>query len=203
MHRRAVWLREDSYVLMYDEFVGTGRHEITVNYQFAPGTLAHLEGEGVVFDDIVDLVWVSGQAWKPTVARGGPGPGDGWIAPSLGIQRAAPKLTLTCTSDQPRTSLLTILATRTASKSRVALVAADTSPGVLAIVRSSDAVECIWADGIAPRYPIQSDALVAVCRVGDDGTLGVDRIGGSHLEIDAEAILELIRARSGWVPARP
>jgi hypothetical protein len=50
VHRRAVWLRPDSCLLIYDEFVGTGRHELTVNYQFAPGTLVNVGTGGALFD---------------------------------------------------------------------------------------------------------------------------------------------------------
>jgi hypothetical protein len=195
VHRRAVWLRDGSYVVIYDEFVGTGRHELTVTYQFAPGSLAQSEAGGVVFDGTVDLVWAGGETWNATIACGGTGPGDGWIAPSLGIRQAAPRLTLTCTTDRPRTTLLTVLAARAASRPRATLVSANRVRGTLALVSCADSVDCIAAAGVAPDRPIDSDARVAVCRAGSDGSMRCGRIGGSQLAVDAGVLRELIKAQ--------
>ena len=94
-HRRAVWRRPGGYVLIHDEFVGEGRHELEVNYQFAPGDL-HVSADGhASFDGFAELAWVGAEAWTPDVRCGGPGPADGWICSSLGVRRAAPRLTLT------------------------------------------------------------------------------------------------------------
>ena len=200
-HRRAVWLRADSYVLIHDEFIGSGRHELMVTYQFAAGTLVHDEPDGVVFDDAVDLVWAGGEMWTPSVAIGGPEPGDGWIAPSLGIRQAAPRLTLTCTTDRPRTSLLTILAARQAASRRVTRVSSTGQQGRLALVRSRTSVDCIAAAGVAASHPIDSDARVAVCRVGLDGKVSTGRIGGSRLTFDADAVRALTTTIFPGIPA--
>ena len=94
VHRRAVWLRPDSYMLIYDEFIGTGDTR-------SPSTSSSLQVRSPPPPRRRRAVrWLrrfrlgKRAGLEITVARGGPGPGDGWIARSLGIQRAAPKLTL-------------------------------------------------------------------------------------------------------------
>jgi hypothetical protein len=113
VHRRAVWLREDASLLIYDEFVGTGAHEFVVHFQFAPGRLEHHPGSDTAgFDGEVDVAWIGSERWSAVTACGGPGPADGWIAPSLGIRQAAPRLSLRLVTAQPRATLLTVMATR-------------------------------------------------------------------------------------------
>jgi hypothetical protein len=112
VHRRAVWLRPDSYLLIYDEFVGTGEHQFVVHYQFAPGRLEQTGSDTALFDGEVDVAWIGSERWSAATACGGPGPADGWIAPSLGIRQEAPRLTLRVVTAQPHTTLVTALATR-------------------------------------------------------------------------------------------
>jgi hypothetical protein len=189
VHRRAVWLRSDSYLLVYDEFVGTGEHDLTVHYQFAPGALERAGSHSIVFDDAVEMSWAGSQAWSSVVACGGPGPEDGWIAPSLGIRQAAPRITLRCTTARPRTTLLTVIAARLAPKKRVAMVA--TGHGTLALVGGTDYTDCVRADGLSESHPIDTDALLAVCRVCRDGTVETSGIGNSPIEVDASAVRRL------------
>jgi hypothetical protein len=189
VHRRAVWLRPESYLLIYDEFVGTGNHELTVHYQFAPGALEHSGPHSAVFEGSVDMLWAGSEAWTSIIACGGPGPEDGWIAPSLGIRQPAPRVTLKCTTAQPRVTLLTVVAARITSETRVSMVAAGHS--TLALVCGRDYVDSIAAAGIAPSHPIDTDALLAVCRVGRDGSVETGRIGGSRIAMDATAVRRL------------
>lgn len=118
--------------MIYDEFIGTGHHEFEVNYQFAPGAWETLSDDCAVFDGNIDIAWSGRAPWTAQMKRGGLHPQDGWIAPSLGIRQAAPKLTLTCTTDEPHTSLLTVLA------ARVSMNAACGPPG------SSGRVAAVW-----------------------------------------------------------
>ncbi|BCS33210.1 hypothetical protein TBR22_A24370 [Luteitalea sp. TBR-22] len=110
-HRRAVWLRDAGYVIVCDEFLGQGEHDIEVNFQFAPGHALAAEGDNSVrFGDVAALHWASPVAWTSTLADGGDtGPDAGWIAPSLGVKQAAPRLTLRCRTAAARTVLLTVL----------------------------------------------------------------------------------------------
>jgi hypothetical protein len=202
VHRRAVWLQPDSYLLIYDEFVGSGEHELTVNYQFAPGTLALLGNDEALFDGAVDVAWVGTERWKARMACGGPGPADGWIAPSLGVRQEAPRLTLQCVTTRHRTSLLTALATRTGSTSRLSLTRTEQAQSPLARVSGTDAVDCIRAAGIAEPLPIESDALLAVSRVHMDGRVESHRLGGSRLQVDADEVRRLVTPMLNTVALR-
>jgi hypothetical protein len=120
--RRTVWLKPGEWLVVHDELSGAGTHDYEVNYQFAPGTLLDLDGMAR-FDDAVDVVWASAQAWTARFAAGGPGPADGWIAPSLGVRVPAPRLTLTCAASAPPVHLLVVLAPRSIRGAGSALAA--------------------------------------------------------------------------------
>jgi hypothetical protein len=107
-HRRTVWLRPGEWLLLYDELTGRGAHTYEANFQFAPGSLQVLYG-AARFEDAVDIRWTSALPWTARTATGGREPADGWIAESLGVLAAAPRLTLTCTADAPPVRLLTVL----------------------------------------------------------------------------------------------
>jgi hypothetical protein len=113
-HRRTVWLRQDGCVAILDEFEGTGSHEIEVNFQFAPGELADLGG-AVRFNGVAELAWTGDDQWTPALACGGDHPASGWIAPSLGVRVAAPRLTLRHAMRTPKVRLFTVLAQRNAA----------------------------------------------------------------------------------------
>jgi hypothetical protein len=189
VHRRAVWLRPDSYLLIYDEFVGTGEHELAVNYQFAPGTLT-LAGAGrALFEGSIDIAWAGNESWNVSIACGGAEPADGWIAPSLGVRQAAPRLTLTCRMARPRATLLTVIAPRAAPETRIAMQA--TEQGTMPVVNGSDYTDCVWGADVSPRGVIDTDALLVVCRMERGGTMKSASIGASRLHIDAAALRAL------------
>jgi len=198
LHRRAVWLRPDSYLLIYDEFTGHGEHELTVHYQFAPGRLEQPAADAAVFDGAVELLWVGTEPWRATSACGGPEPGDGWIAPSLGVRVPAPRLTLTCVTDRPRTSLLTMLATRNPHGARSRIERGDEHSGRLAVVRGGNYTDFVRAAGVSAGGSVDSDAPLAVCRVWLDGRVESRRAGGSYLEVDESAIRRLTRPERAW-----
>ncbi len=191
VHRRAVWLRPDSYLVVYDEFVGSGAHELSVNYQFAPGPLELGEHDNALFDGRVELAWASSERWRPALACGGPDAGDGWIAPSLGIRQAAPRLTLECAAQVGRTSLLTVVASRDETiRSRVSVMRAA-SGGPLIVANSDGSTDIIRAAGMhAAEELIQTDALLAVCRVAD-GEVHAVSIGDLDVRYDAARLRDL------------
>ena len=191
VHRRAVWLRQPSYVLIYDEFVGTGVHELTVNYQFAPGALALGDDGLAVFEDAFDMAWTSAEKWNATTASGGSGPDDGWIAPSLGVRQAAPRLRLTCTTSKPRTTLTTVIAARTAAGRRVSVVNAASEGGSVVLVNTNDAVDCVLARDTHPPALISGAAPLTVCRVQRSGDMQCDSIGGDAARIAEDAVRRL------------
>lgn len=116
-HRRAVWFSGIGYVVIADEFVGTGAaHALEVNYQFAPGaSLGDTATRAVRYGDVATVRWSSDAEWQATRSSGGDGPDQGWIAPSLGVRCAAPRLTLRAHMDGPQVTLVTLLAVEGAS----------------------------------------------------------------------------------------
>jgi hypothetical protein len=189
IHRRAVWLRPDHYVVVYDEFVGRGRHQLDVNYQFAPGVLSWTPDGGVLFDRAVEVTWVGSHAWSAETRHGGPGPDDGWIAPSLGVRVAAPRLSLTCKSVAPRTTLLTVLAARRVPNLRVTRSFAAPGRDIALLGISGEGyVDWIAASGIAVGPPIDTDALVSICRVHMNHEVETVQIGGTRIAIDAATL---------------
>jgi hypothetical protein len=186
-HRRAVWLRPDSYLLIYDEFAGVGEHDFSINYQFAPGTLVQTGPTSALFDDAVEMVWASSHSWAPEIASGGAGADDGWIAPSLGLREAAPRIRLSCTAT-PQLSLLTVIADRGAV-SRLSTISQQL--GSLVIVQCGSAVDCVAAAGVAPSRPIDTDALLAVCRLSSKDLIETVTTPSSRVHVDTEAIVRL------------
>lgn len=191
-HRRAVWLRPEGYLLIFDEFVGRGQHEIEVNYQFAPGTLELADAERAFFDDRAEIVWTGSTTWSSETRCGGPAPQDGWICSSLGVRRPAPRLTLRSQSVEPRTSLLTVLAGRAPVGPRVVLVRpGTTTAGFVAAIAGEGYTDWIAAAGVTQGGPVQTDSLMAVCRLGAEGEVERMSVGGSYLRIDAGALARL------------
>jgi hypothetical protein len=203
-HRRAVWLRAGGCLVIYDEFVSRGEHNFEVNYQFAPGTLTGIAGHGALFDGAVDVVWTGSASWTAEFCHGGPTPADGWIAPSLGILQAAPRLTLRCLSGRPRTTLLTVLAARGAGAPRV--IACKPSPDhatpSLVAVSGPEGVDWITAAEMPADGPIDTDALVCICRVRDGQVVTVDRIGGTRVAVDV-ARFPACEPAGGWASGPP
>jgi hypothetical protein len=177
-HRRAAWLRDGGYVIVCDEFVGQGAHDLEVNFQFAPGAPLVQVTDGVVaFGDVATLHWFAGVRWTPQLADGGDGPAAGWIAPSLGVKQAAPRLTLRCRSDAPRTTLLTVL------------VPGGETGRALDVRREGDSATVVvtgpgFADHVSAPFTDRErrsdEALVEVRRVDESGAAHVSRLPAPH-----------------------
>lgn len=181
VHRRAVWRRPGGYVVICDEFTGAGRHEIEVNWQFAPGRLS-LRGPGrVSFKDDVEAAWVGNVDWVAEVRCGGDDPADGWICRSLGVREPAPRLTLRGVMTASPVALLTVIA-----DSR----RADAGPwtrahGVAGIeIRRAGGVDVVVAPVAARNTAIDTDAMVVICQLDEDGRVGHERLGGTFCRID-------------------
>ncbi len=183
-HRRTVWLRR-GYVLVHDEFRGAGDHAIDVNYQFAPGAL-RLTGSGTaMFDGFAQLAWAGDAQWNAAARCGGPGPADGWICSSLGVRRAAPRLTLAAAMSGNRTSLLTVIArspfhARVVSREGLRLISIEDAEGV----------DWIAAAGLPTGAVIHTDARLAVCRLTSD-RMERSLVLGTHLRCDRERLERL------------
>lgn len=197
-HRRTVWLRPAHYVVVFDELEGSGSavHDFEVNYQFAPGTLAP-QGDGrALFDERVEVLWIGDRPWQSTVSCGGPGPADGWIAPSLGIRTPAPRLSIRSRSGGHRTSLMTVLAWRGSSATRVRLLeTSPDQPGRLVAIASGVVVDVVAGRGMSEGGPIAlSGGPLAACQLSTaSGARHTACVGNGNVVVrwnDLERLLE-------------
>src|SRR4029453_1032997 len=90
-----VWLRPGGYLIVYDEFLCRDAHDLELNFQFGPGELRLVGDSTATYGDHLQCAWTGPMRLTPQVHHGGSGPHEGWIAPSLGVRVAAPRLTLT------------------------------------------------------------------------------------------------------------
>lgn len=192
-HRRAVWLRPNGYVLLCDEFEGTGEHDLEINFQFAPGRLVLSANDEARFNDTVQTCWVGEGTWSSSMAYGGENPDQGWICTSLGVRVPAPRLTLRCRSAAPRTRLVTVLATSNGAQVRVSAVKCG-AQGTTTLLRISgrDYVDWVGASGLSGDAPIQTDGLLAVCRLDLNGLVTeTAQAGGMNTRVDVAALSTL------------
>jgi hypothetical protein len=186
LHRRTVWLRPGGYLLIADHLTGSGAHVAEWTFQFAPGTALLDGGNKVAFEGRADLTWIGSQPLAADIAEGGSGPGDGWIAASLGVAVPAPRLRLRAEFSGGAMVALFALAARDAGQERwrVAAYAGETAgclalgldaPDVtdIAIARTSSSAE------VAGRF--ETDALIAVERRRQGEDPERYRAGGTYL----------------------
>ena len=188
VHRRAVWLRDGGYVLIYDEFIGEGDHSVTLNFQFAPGDLAVSEDSTTaLFAGRFELAWLASSPVTTRSVCGGSSPADGWIAESLGVCRPAPNLRLQIPLAGGRASFLAILADRRRLSDEPRVELEQTGPSNTLAARVSgrkweDLVIATTGDPSASAS-LETDAVVGVVRVAGGSPGRTDRIGGTYLRV--------------------
>jgi hypothetical protein len=203
LHRRTVWLRPDRTVAIHDEFAGAGEHLVELNFQFAPGVL-RLDRGTACLDGRVEIGWtasagaVEAQAIAPGASEA---PESGWIATSLGVRRAAPRLKLAMQMSGGHLACLTVLAdcAVTRMSSRV-FESPDVwkRPDALVVgVRNREGVEWILA---GPRRPISvgpfsSDAAIAAFRHAG-GVTECAWAQGTYARLDGTGADELLAGLS-------
>jgi hypothetical protein len=172
-HRRAVWLRDRGYVILCDEFVGHGEHDIEINFQFAPGVPLQIEDDRRArYGDVASLQWIGAAPWGARGCEGGDAPDQGWIAPSLGVRVPAPRLTIETRTAAARTVLLTIVAPGGARGPAVQ-IGTDGAQGLT--VTGPDFSDRIHAPlGSVER--LQGDALVVVTTANGAGDIRTLRL---------------------------
>jgi hypothetical protein len=116
VHRRAVWLHESGCAVVCDQFTGEGSHAVDLNFQFAPGPAAL--SDCAVLTEHAEVVWTASRPLEATLRCGEPGADGGWIAPSLGVKVAAPRLTLRARFAAPMLTCLTLVLPREAGHAR-------------------------------------------------------------------------------------
>lgn len=197
-HRRVAWLRDGHYIVLVDEFTGAGVHDLEVNFQFAPGDLEKLGTGGALYSSFAELLWVGSDVWEADVRCGGQGPADGWIAPSLGVRRPAPRLTLRSRMTTSPSVLLAIIAASDAGGSRTSVVAvagADAA-GRLVAVRGAGWVDYVASAAISAGTAVHTDALAAICRVHAD-RVECSCAGRGQVTADEAALRRLARRPQG------
>lgn len=154
VHRRAVWLHESGCALICDQFTGAGSHRLELNFQFAPGAAALSGGSAALFDH-AELVWTGTAAVEPRLRCGEADAGGGWIAPSLGVRRPAPRLTLAAEFRAPVTTFLTLAIPRVPGQTRRSTVASGDPELAIGVPVAMDRTE--WF-GLRVDRPARSAA---------------------------------------------
>jgi hypothetical protein len=176
VHRRAVWVRQRGYLIVYDLLEGTGNHDVEVIFQFAPGPLA-VDGTRASFDRHVDLYWFAPIALTARVQEGGLTPDAGWIAPSLGVKTAAPRLVLSGNMDLPAV-VVTVLADAVPEPLHVS---SEVSAGGPIRVAGRDWADSVIAQGLGAGIhgALHSDALLAAWRDVGGRWVADGHVGGT------------------------
>lgn len=95
-HGRSVWPR-DGYVVVADRLDGPAGTPFALTWQCAPAVTAQ-SGDGGVVDlggsHRGTIMWVASTDMRVRVSKGGDGPQDGWVSPSLGVRVPAPRVLL-------------------------------------------------------------------------------------------------------------
>jgi hypothetical protein len=91
----------------------------------------------------------------------------------------------------PRTSLVTVLASRLHRTPRVSVVYDRSGARTALTVAGASYTDWIAASGVTHSSAIDMDAVLAVCRVGPAGEVERVRAGGTYLRIDAAALAQL------------
>ena len=192
VHRRTVWRQQAGYVLVLDEFIGSGAHQIEVNYQFAEGQLTLNAPARAVFADVAEIAWIGRDEWRPELRSGGPGPGDGWICASLGVRQPAPRLTLSQRVAAGSAALLSVIGRKTLHASTVVF-----DGHRLVAVTNGDKTDWIVARGITSGTAIQMDGALGI--YSDYGSASSrERVAhGTSIHADVELLKRIASAQRG------
>ncbi len=149
-----------------------------------------LKGSSVVFDNRFELTWACSDSVVRSVACGGERPADGWIAASLGVRHAAPRLSLEFTTHAERAVLLTILADTRASAARgttrvsSANVADRLRASVHGVAWTDEVIAGITGSASTPQ--VRTDAPLVIVRRADDGAVTAFHAGGTYVEMTSD-----------------
>jgi hypothetical protein len=208
-HRRTVWLRPGGYLVIYDEFIGSGTHDVVLNYQFAPGIATLLDGNGIALAAGFELRWSGHDARHPSLACGDESdPDGGWIAASLGVRVPAPRLKLPFRIEGDAAVLTILTDIGTASRpwrSRVVVQTRRADGQLEAAVVGPDYVDWVLAPGGAgPTGMFTTDGKLAIWRVTTDSVFSEQvRLGGTFMQAACDAPGWLTSLRDGPRPGAP
>jgi hypothetical protein len=183
-HERTAWLRPGGYVVIRDELVGVGEHGAEAIFQFAPGHI-ELNESSVIFDDRYELSWACSAPVRARVSRGGDSPDSGWVAMSLGVREAAPRLAIEFPLCDGQVVLLTVLADRHRLNVGAPQVLAEASNGIslAASVVGDGFVDDVIAgvNGRVVTAGVETDATLVVVRRTGDRVVEALQAGGTHI----------------------
>ena len=189
VHRRTTWLRPDGYLLIYDEFIGTEGegHTFELNYQLAPGILSDLGATTLVTGDGIEFCWLGSPTLAASLTEGGEGPGQGWIAPSLGVRLPAARLSLYGALRRRHEVVLTVIADRSAGRVRRiridALPTQEGEPLAVQVCSDTHVDHIVGTCGRAATGAFETDAMLAIWRASESGVVGAARVGGTYMRI--------------------
>ena len=177
LHRRAVWVRSRGYVVVCDFLEGAGEHDMEFTWQFAPGCLRVDEAQAW-FEDRVTVHWFAPVNLTVRAHEGGPGPDGGWIAPSLGVKTAAPRLVVAGRSRLPAT-VVTIIADAGEAGPEVAAASPDGSGPI--VVSGRGWIDWLLVKGVdrGSGHALETDALAAAWVQRGEQCQPDGRIGGT------------------------
>lgn len=177
-HRRAVWLRPGAYLAILDELSGSGSHQFEVIFQLAPGLDCSLANGVLRIGERGALATASTCDLVARVSTGGASPGDGWVAPGLGVKHPAARVVCSG-SFQNFARVLTVV---TADAQLRRLADAQTLPGakVLALeVAGADYIDVIASPLRDGGADVCTDGLIAAWRTQGTTTFPGEHVGGT------------------------
>ena len=189
VHRRTVWMRPGGYIVVHDEFLGEGEHDVELNFQFAPGSAVLTDDCRLLFRGDTELCWTGSHRLTARLCCGGAAPHEGWIAPSLGLRVSAPRLTLTSRITGSKAAFVTVIAdlTVTGGLPRVRMTSSRGTEGRAAAISvdGADSTDWIATTGVTPgqRTLLDPDAPLGIWRL-QQGRLVEVSIGGPHIGPD-------------------
>jgi hypothetical protein len=176
VHRRAVWLHASGYCIICDQFSGDGSHTVDLTFQLAPGS-ATLSDDSIVLFDHAELTWASTVEVHAQLRCGEPDPDGGWIAPSLGIRLAAPRLELRSRFRAPSATCLTLAVPRVPGEARRTIVR-PVGAGRVAIGVRTDATSVEWIEAPTGHAAQSARELIASLRFWREETSAVASMTG-------------------------
>lgn len=182
VHRRLVWLRPAGYLVVYDEFECRREHDVELAFQFAPGELRNVRPGLAVFNDDIQFGWTASTDLQVSICEGGPAPDSGWIAPSLGVRLAAPRLALSGRIG-PGSGTLTVLASPPSAAQVDRLpVGTDNPQRGMIRVTGLDFVDYIAGRALTRGgMPGDTDGRVAIWQFRDGQNVEAVQVGGTFV----------------------
>ncbi len=210
-HRRSLFYLRNRFWLVRDVVVGSGTHDLEINWHLAPGlqpVAAGANGVRVEISPRTALAFQTPEAhgWQRTLE-------SGWYSPAYGRKIQSPVLRFRRLAQLPAEFVTMICATGTGTEAPESLLrmqaqASGVSGYVLSTVEGSHMLVFSESDKEWMLGPWSSDAKLLYCRKAQDGALQqLAMVDGSYMKHDTlkilsadrrVAICEAWRKATGW-----